>query len=232
MFDVFSKFAKPPSLKIQTPGLAPIARYAFLAIDVEVDFTPKDHLDTNKKISVIADELRFAGVPVFWFTFPIMGMRSTFDNIFIARPDRETDTRLTKQDHSVFKSKLLKRMSPDKNHLILCGYNVSVCVLETIKDALQKGYEVTLLTDGTNYESIDFENRTISFRRNFCDRLFLGKEMFKDLQTGYPSKFHLKTHLEFLRDFELETGTMTRLMSLKRYYYGDNAGRAWTYACV
>jgi nicotinamidase-related amidase len=202
--------------------------YAFWAIDVEKDFTPREHHNTNKKISIVADDFRQIGIPIYWFTFPYPSQRSGFKDIYIARPDTTRDIHLTKRDASAFERRMKERLPPHTQHLIICGYNASVCILHTIKDALKQGYEVTLLSDCTNYAAIDYDERKISYRHLFLDRMFYGKDVFGKLQRAYPNQFHLKTHLEFAADFEQETGIKTRLLSLRDHLH-PQAQKGWTY---
>lgn len=78
-------------------------------------------------------------------------------DFFRYRPDF-SDTLIRKNDDSAFKGSAIDRIlqGDRKKSLLVCGFNLSACVKDTILDARRKGYNVIMMEDLTGNDADNF----------------------------------------------------------------------------
>ena len=131
---------------------------ALLVIDVQKEFCdPKERRGTkqtkavSKHIRSIVPQFRKAGIPVYAVYNSPDGERKPSDIDFYKFAPGPNDVVIAKNGDSAFKNSnigdILKK--DHKKLLLICGFNLSVCVAKTALDARASGFEVCLLRDLT-----------------------------------------------------------------------------------
>jgi nicotinamidase-related amidase len=148
-------------------------KIALLVIDVQRRYCDpslkRGNEATHKaagKIAELAPVFREAGVDVYCvYTSPeITGHfnqntaeeTAQFD-FYRFTPDYDNDTLIPKTSQSAFQSGNLKNVLCDrgKSQLLVCGVNLSACVFDTVMDARDHAFQVTILRDLTADDDIE-----------------------------------------------------------------------------
>lgn len=131
---------------------------ALLVIDVQKQFcdpstSQRGSFETNmiaKRIAQLAPEFRKAGIPVYAVHFGLPADNASEVDFHQFKPAAE-DTLISKLSNSAFGrrgNQTAKKLHADgRQTLLVCGFNLSGCVKETVLDARRAGFDVRLLTD-------------------------------------------------------------------------------------
>ena len=125
---------------------------ALLLIDVQAQFCDPEHeyregnretQETSERIQRIAPIFREASIPLYVvYTEPQ-------PRIYMFQPDYKKDTIINKYGNSPFDETQIEENLHESNKklLLVCGFNLSACVFDTVKDALKRSFNVALLED-------------------------------------------------------------------------------------
>jgi nicotinamidase-related amidase len=128
---------------------------ALLIIDVQKQFcdpeTGRGNAETveiSERIQSLAPQFRKAGIPVYAVYYSWQKEKASEIDFYKFTPERG-DKLVVKNDTSAFAGGNIKRrLKKDKRKLLLaCGFNLSACVLRTVVDAREAGFDVCLLRD-------------------------------------------------------------------------------------
>ncbi|MCK4945883.1 MAG: cysteine hydrolase [Alphaproteobacteria bacterium] len=163
----------PEKLK-EEMGLAKtdiLKEVALLIIDVQNQFCILE-AGGNAEIETISEhiqssltpEFRKAGIQVYAIYYlDDMKKKASESDFYKFTPDKN-DTPITKTESSAFQGSNIKEIleKDHKKRLVVCGFNLSSCVLNTVMDARKAGFEVWLLQDltGDNDHFIYENNRS------------------------------------------------------------------------
>lgn len=136
---------------------------AVLVIDTQVGVVAtafrRDTVVQN--IRSVVDQARRASVPVLWIQHASDELKpgSPGWQIVPELSPAPNEARIGKQYNSSFEATDLEtRLSTQgTSHLVLCGAATNWCVRATAYAALERGYDVTLVSDGHTTESIDLD---------------------------------------------------------------------------
>jgi nicotinamidase-related amidase len=133
-----------------------IDQTVFVTIDVQGEFCistkpdiiiPQETIETCEKIQSLSEAFRKAGVKNYHvYYYGLIGER----DFFKVKPDREAGDRvIAKSADSAFEGSNIDVLLQldEKKTLLISGFNLSACVLETALDARKAGYNVYVLTD-------------------------------------------------------------------------------------
>ncbi|MFH1157279.1 MAG: cysteine hydrolase [Pseudomonadota bacterium] len=105
----------------------------------------------SERIQSLAQEFRKAEIPVYAvYYFDDMKKKASEEDFYKFTPDKN-DISITKTESSAFQGSSIKEIleKDHKKRLVVCGFNLSSCVLNTVMDARKAGFEVWLLQDLT-----------------------------------------------------------------------------------
>lgn len=125
-------------------------RIALLVIDVQRQFCALEErgtyetIDIAERIQSIVPAFRAASVPVY-----AVYANAAHEHDFFKFIPEESDTLVVKSYNSAFKATNLRELleQDDKKLLLVCGFNKTACVKETLLDARKAGFDVCLLED-------------------------------------------------------------------------------------
>ena len=143
---------------------------AVLVIDVQNKYCNpkgfrgnKETDDVSKRIQLMVPEFRSAGVPVYVIYYSKEGKGASEINFYKFKPTSD-DVLIAKKGDSAFKSSKIKKVlkKDRRKSLLVCGFNLNACVKNTVIDARENGFNVSLLRDLTGNDNECCPNRTIS----------------------------------------------------------------------
>lgn len=105
----------------------------------------------SERIQSLAPEFRKAGIQVYpIYYFDDIKKKASEADFYKFTPDKN-DIPITKTESSAFQGSSIKEIleKDHKKRLVVCGFNLSSCVLNTVMDARKAGFEVWLLQDLT-----------------------------------------------------------------------------------
>lgn len=162
--------------KVPANANSPHRDLALLVIDVQKEFCdPKGYRgnqetrDVSRHIKSIVPAFRNAGIavyPIYFVQQPKIARRKIDYYEFI--PDR-SDTLIQKNHDSAFQgSDIEDVLARDKRKtLLVCGFNLNVCVHKTVMDAVVGGFSVRLLRDLTGNDDCNDPSES----REYLDRM-------------------------------------------------------------
>jgi nicotinamidase-related amidase len=147
---VFAFFKTKPAIKYDGDA-------ALLVIDVQKTycqprwFFGRGNAETKKvseRIKSLVPEFRKAGIPVYVIYFGEEKKKASQVDFYKFTPQGE-DVLVAKNRDSAFEGSNIKEiLKKDKRKLLLtCGFNLNACVLATVLDARDNGFDVTVLRD-------------------------------------------------------------------------------------
>ncbi len=104
-------------------------------------------------------------------------------DFYKVKPTKD-DIPVRKYTDSAFASGQLRQMLQDhgRKKLLVCGFNLSACILKTVEDARKAGYDVTLLSDLTGNDSVNFNaDRAIEKMSKLGVEISTAKQVLKTL---------------------------------------------------
>lgn len=132
---------------------------ALLVIDVQKEFCDPSKKRGNQQTEVIAKRIRAlvpqfrqASVPVYAIYFDWSAKKKKKEasevDFYEFQPEPE-DVLVGKDRDSAFTGSDIEKIlrKDGRKSLLVCGFNVSACVRDTVMDAREKGFDVTLLED-------------------------------------------------------------------------------------
>jgi len=141
--------------------IRPGNRPTLLVVDAQIDVMKNSHQadQVAGKIRTTVDRARAAGVPVVW-------VRHSADDLpegsagWAIRPDlgaQATETVVGKKHNSSFEETNLEQVLAElgTTRLVLCGAQTNWCIRATGYGALERGYDVTLVSDGHTTEDTE-----------------------------------------------------------------------------
>jgi len=174
----------------------PLDDYIFCGVAVEKLLGSEFH---KKRISVVSDDLRAAGMDIAWvFDFPK----------YVDIKTRPQDSISEKTEFSALTSpEFLKLLSKGKKKtIVVAGFLATHCVLETVENALEEGYNIILLTDCTD---------TVKKQVSAKETLQSVNGAYQALQFRYsPDRLLITTSPLFLKRLQDEHGIETRLSQI------------------
>ncbi len=131
---------------------------ALLVVDVQREFCdptyhPRGSFETNmiaQNIAKLVPQFRKAGLPVYavHFGLPVNNIYEAHFHHF--KPAKE-DTLISKLSNSAFGrrgNQTAKTLHKDgRQTLLVCGFNLSGCIKDTVLDARRAGFDVFVITD-------------------------------------------------------------------------------------
>lgn len=136
---------------------------ALLIIDVQRAYCAplgrRGTLETHRisnNIKRLTPAFRAAGLPTYVVYYDEDNKPIKKIDFYKLKPTRE-DIVVRKYTDSAFASGKLREtlQAHGRKKLLVCGFNLSACVLETIKDARREGYDVTLISDLTGNDRMN-----------------------------------------------------------------------------
>ena len=192
-----SEFLKPENLEKQTIKYE--GEVALLVIDVQKEFCDpaqdrgnKQTESVSRHIQSLVPEFRKAGVPVYAVYFDDDKRKKDASEIdfYEFHPDPD-DTLVAKDRNSAFKGSDIKSIlrRDGRKGLLVCGFNLNVCVKETVLDARRYGFDVTLLEDMTGNDSECKDNPVYALTemRDKCVTITTSADALEKI-TQYPHK--------------------------------------------
>ena len=141
---------------------------ALLVIDVQggvvYDAFRRDEVVAN--VATLVEKARSAGVPVVWVQHnePEMPIGSDYWQLVDGLSPATNEPRVDKQFRSSFDDTdlddVLARLGVGE--LVICGAQTNYCVRHTTHSALDRGYDVTLVSDAHTTSDGEFAGRPVS----------------------------------------------------------------------
>ncbi len=140
---------------------------ALLIIDVQREYCaplgPRGTLKTRKissDIKRLTPAFRAAGIPTYVVYYDDADKPLGKVDFYKVKPGPQ-DIAVRKYTDSAFRSGKLRGLLEEhgRKKLLVCGFNLSACVAQTIEDARREGYDVTLLSDLTGNDSMNGDGR-------------------------------------------------------------------------
>ena len=136
---------------------------ALLIIDVQREYcAPLGRRGTMKtrkisnNIKRLTPAFRKAGIPTYVVYYDEADKPLRDVDFYKVKPGPQ-DIVVRKYTDSAFRSGKLRDMLEEhgRKKLLVCGFNLSACVIQTVEDARREGYDVTLLSDLTGNDSMN-----------------------------------------------------------------------------
>ena len=168
------------------------AHAALVVIDVQREFcdplrrrgTRKTD-EVSKKIGTLLPAFRAASLPVYMvYSAQQEQRRKSID--FYNVKTAKSDTIVRKQTDSAFQSGTFKTQmfNSSNTHLLVCGFNASACVMQSVLDGIRRGYSVDVISDLTGNDRLNCENVGAALERMKAKgaRIVHSDDVFKALQ--------------------------------------------------
>lgn len=166
----------------------PRSNEALMIIDVQNDVVASA-FERDSRIAAMAEAVKRArakGVPVIWVQHsdPWLTIDSEGWQVVPELDPQESEPHIRKLYRSSFEATNLEEVLAELNvgHLYVAGAETNNCVRHTSHSALERGYDVTLLTDAHTTNSFNWNNQPVEasvvvneFNANFTDYELPGR---------------------------------------------------------
>ncbi len=140
---------------------------ALVVVDMQVGVLANawDTTRITDNVALAVTRARAADVPVIWVQHSDeeLQQNSTLWQLVPELEPAEGDARVNKHFNSSFEQTELEAVLKDLgvSHLVLAGAASNWCIRATAHAALERGYDLTLISDGHTTETIEFEDGTV-----------------------------------------------------------------------
>lgn len=184
-------FFTPENLAKTTIGYTPVeGETALLIIDVQRTYcAPLGQRGTMKTRKISNDikrltpAFRAAGVPTYVVYYDETDKPLREVDFYKVKPGPK-DIAVRKYTDSAFRSGKLRTLLEEhgRKKLLVCGFNLSACVAQTVEDARREGYDVTLLRDLTGNDSMNTnEDRALEKMTELGVQISTARQVLKNL---------------------------------------------------
>lgn len=163
---------------------------ALLIIDVQREycapFSRRGTLQTHKissGIKRLTPAFRAAGIPTYVVYYDEADKPLNKVDFYKLKPGPQ-DIAVRKYTDSAFRSGKLRELLEQhgRKKLLVCGFNLSACVAQTVEDARREGYDVTLLRDLTGNDSMNSDGqRALEKMSNLGVEISTAKQVLRKL---------------------------------------------------
>ncbi|WP_394170685.1 isochorismatase family protein [Saccharospirillum alexandrii] len=140
---------------------------ALVVVDMQVGVLANawDTARIANNVALAVSRARAEGVPVIWVQHSDeeLQQNSTLWQLVPELEPVESEIRINKHFNSSFEQTELETVLQGLGvaHLVLAGAASNWCIRATAHAALERGYDLTLISDGHTTESIEFEDGTV-----------------------------------------------------------------------
>ena len=185
-------FAPDNLAQTQLRYAPPAGDTALLIIDVQRMYcdpitSPRGSLQTRKisgQIKRLTPAFRAAGIPAYVIYFDEENKPLKKVDFYKVKPSND-DYAVSKSTDSAFQSGELSTllMAHRRKKLLVCGFNLSACVLKTVEDARKEGYEVTVISDLSGNDKMNnFAERALARMQEAGATIATSQDVLRSLR--------------------------------------------------